>query len=193
MDQRNHGKVVGITVGRSILKIHGSHRLSRFMEEADVLTKGSFSQERWIQLTQLFDFLIHISTAMISCPSVQQRCQMSKSQQAKAYSLENAVRQYSLANTMRQEDCDNDLTSDTAWENLLQSTSSQQRNTGQSSSSSSWKPRRVREGAETSAHNTGRLRVRLTPAPKFREDPSIEFQTPSNENKDLKDHIIQNM
>ena len=36
---------------------------------------------------------------------------------------------------------------------------------------------RVREDAETSAHSTERPGARLTPAPKFRKDPSIEFQT----------------
>ena len=58
-------------------------------------------------------------------------------------------------------------------------------NSGQSSSSSTWKPR-MREAAETSAHSTGRSGARLTPAPKFRGDPSMKFQTLSHKESDVK-------
>ena len=51
----------------------------------------------------------------------------------------------------------------------------------------------MREDAETSAHSTVRPRVRLTPVPTCRGDPSIDFQTLGNEEKDMKDHIIQNV
>ena len=60
------------------------------------------------------------------------------------------------------------------------SASSQQgTNQGQSSSSSCWKHRSVKT-LKNSSHSTGRPGVRLTPAPKFREDPPIEFQTLDN-------------
>ena len=51
----------------------------------------------------------------------------------------------------------------------------------------------VREDAASSSHNTGRPGVKSKPAPKFREDFWIEFQTLSSEDKDLKGHIIKNM
>ena len=63
----------------------------------------------------------------------------------------------------------------TAWENPVQSTSSQQRNTGQSSSSSSWKLR-VHEDAETSAHSTRRPRLRLTQLLNFEEIHRVSFK-----------------
>ena len=69
----------------------------------------------------------------------------------------------------------------------MQPTSSQQRNTGQSSSSSSRRPRE-REDAEISARSLERSGARLTPAPKIRKDP--ELLTLSSEDKDLKDLII---
>ena len=66
--------------------------------------------------------------------------------------------------------------------------STSKENKDQSSSSSSWNPL-VREDAASSAHGTERPGVRLTPALKFREEPSIEFQTLSDEGKDMKDHM----
>ena len=46
---------------------------------------------------------------------------------------------------------------------------------------------RVRQDAASSTHSTGRPGVRLTPASKLQGDPSIEFQPPSDEGKDMKD------
>ena len=57
-----------------------------------------------------------------------------------------------LQTTVRKGDCDTDPTSDTFFGNPMQSAFSHQRNSRQSSSSSSWR-NRVREEAQTSAHN----------------------------------------
>ena len=51
----------------------------------------------------------------------------------------------------------------------------------------------MQEDAESSAHSTWKPEVRLTPAIKFREDPSMEFQPLSDGEKDVKNHIIQNV
>ena len=60
--------------------------------------------------------------------------------------------------------------------NPTQSTLSQrERNQDQSLSKSFWKLR-MREYAEASAHSTEKPVVRLTPAPKIRGDPSINFK-----------------
>ena len=88
-------------------------------------------------------------------------------------------------NTVRQEDCYEDLSSDTAWVNPMPYE-------GQSSSSSSWRPR-VREDAANSTHGTWRPGVCLTPMPKPQRDPTIDFQPPSDEGKDMKGHSIRNM
>ena len=101
------------------------------------------------------------------------------------------MRPHSTPNTVRKEAGDKDPTNETAWGDPVQFTSSQQRINCQRSSSSSWRSR-VREDAETST-STGRPQARLTPARKYRKDPSIEFQTLRSEDQDLKDHIIQNM
>ena len=50
----------------------------------------------------------------------------------------------------------------------------------------------MREDAEAYAKSTGKTAVRLTPAPAFREDSSMEFQPLSSEEKVIMDHIIQN-
>ena len=50
----------------------------------------------------------------------------------------------------------------------------------------------MREDVASSTHSTGRLGVRLTPATKPQADPSIDFRLPSDEGKDMKDHIIPN-
>ena len=105
------------------------------------------------------------------------------------------VRPHLSPNTVSKEDCDTDPTSDTAWGNPMQSTSSQQdRNEGQSSSSSSWKPAYVK--TLKSAHSTGRPRVSLTPAPKCPGEPSIEFQTLSkkgrHEGSHHPEHVLLN-
>ena len=49
----------------------------------------------------------------------------------------------------------------------------------------------MREDAETRAHSTETHGAILTPALKFRKDPSIEFQILSNEEQDTKDHVVQ--
>ena len=51
----------------------------------------------------------------------------------------------------------------------------------------------MREDSEASVHSTEKPVVRLAPAPKFCEELSMEFQPLSNEEKDIKDHIIQNV
>ena len=51
----------------------------------------------------------------------------------------------------------------------------------------------MRDDAEASVHSTGKPVVRLTQGSKVREDPSMEFQPLSNEEKDIKNHIIQNV
>ena len=94
---------------------------------------------------------------------------------------------------VKQEDYHEDYPGNTGWGNPMPSPDSQPKaNKGQSSSTSSWRPR-VREDAASSTHSTGRPGVRLTPAPQPQGDPSRGFQPPSHEGEDMKDHIIQNM
>ena len=58
---------------------------------------------------------------------------------------------------------------------------------GQSSSNSFWTPR-MRGEAEANAESTEKPVVRLTPAPKYNEDPSMEFEQLRNEEKDGEPH-----
>ena len=51
----------------------------------------------------------------------------------------------------------------------------------------------VREDTASSINSTGRSGERLTPAPKSQGDPSMDLQPPSDEGKDMKDHIIWNI
>ena len=105
----------------------------------------------------------------------------------------NPMRPHLSTKLVRQEDCYEDSSSLTAGENLMPSTDSQPKeNKCQSSSRSSWRST-VREDSASSTHSTERPWVRLTPAPKPQGDPLIDFQSPSDEGKDTKDHIIQNM
>ena len=94
---------------------------------------------------------------------------------------------------MKEDGGNEDYPGDTAWGNPMPSTDSlPKENNGLSLSSSSWGPR-VRVDAASSTHSTERHGARLTPAPKRQGGPSIDFQTPSDEGKDMKDHIIRNM
>ena len=93
---------------------------------------------------------------------------------------------------MKEDGGNEDYPGDTAWGNPMPSTDSlPKENNGLSLSSSSWGPR-VRVDAASSTHSTERHGARLTPAPKRQGGPSIDFQTPSDEGKDMKDHIIRN-
>ena len=58
---------------------------------------------------------------------------------------------------------------------------------GQSSSNSYW-THRMRGEAEANAESTEKLVVRLTPAPKYNEDPSMEFEPLRNDEKDSEPH-----
>ena len=55
VDQVNHGNVVGNAFGGILSRFMGSNQIFTILGgEADMLTKGSFSQERWTQLTHFF-------------------------------------------------------------------------------------------------------------------------------------------
>ena len=66
---------------------------------------------------------------------------------------------------MKQEDYEKSLSGETA---------ARKRHPGQSPSNSYWKPR-MRADAEASPHSIKKPLEILTPAPNFREDPSMEF------------------
>ena len=60
-----------------------------------------------------------------------------KRREKSAVKKRTLVRPHSFPNKVRKEDCEQDHTSETVWRDPVQFTSSQQRHTGQSSSSSS--------------------------------------------------------
>ena len=105
----------------------------------------------------------------------------------------NPVRLSSSQRVVSKTDVEKGLSCETAWEkpSAINFHHSEKEIEGQSSSNSYW-THRMRGEAEANAESTEKPVVRLTPAPKYNEDPSMEFEPLRNEGKTA-NHIIQNV